>query len=512
MSKLYRIVQGGFAGIFTLTIISVYIRGIKHLHLAVTTEILITLAAVALMFLLSLFYRKLKNNVSSLDNRQTDRIFLGIVLGMLAVQLVFAFVLHAPPSSDLGYVDKMARNFAENWNTSHIYDELPKRHFNYLVRYPNNQALFVMLSLVYRGCYLLTGRMPYIVPVLLNTFALNLSAVLLYFIAKKIFRNNAAALFSGILSAGFSVFYTYTSFYYTDSVSMPFTLGSILLFLSGIESKKKIRSATELISSGLLLIAGYKIKGSVIILIPVFLLYLVVFTKKFNILKHIKQFSLVITGCIVMSLLSGAFIGSFNLDSKELSNEIEFPPTHWVMMGLRDRGGFSIDDFWFTIHSGDYDQKKAANIEEIKNRVSDYGFAGMTEHIAKKVSWTWGDGTYFINYYLHKGPKSALRSFLGSDVFKIYCSIYQLMMLFSILISFIKGAVSKRQTREIFMRILICGVYFFFIIWETRSRYLVNFSPVFILITASVIRDMSARLFKSQSHTEAQNETLKHIA
>ena len=86
------------------------------------------------------------------------------------------------------------------------------------------------------------------------------------------------------------------------------------------------------------------------------------------------------------------------------------------------------------------------------------------------------------------------------------------MMLFSILISFIKGAVSKRQTREIFMRILICGVYFFFIIWETRSRYLVNFSPVFILITASVIRDMSARLFKSQSNTEAQNETLKHIA
>ena len=177
MSKLYRIVQGGFAGIFALTIISVYIRGIKHLHLAVTTEIRITLAAVALMFLLSIFYRKLKNKVSSLDKKQTDRIFLGIVLGMLAVQLVFAFVLHAPPSSDLGYVDKMARSFAENWNTSHIYDELPKRHFNYLVRYPNNQALFVMLSLVYRGCYLLTGRMPYIVPVLLNAFALNLSAV-----------------------------------------------------------------------------------------------------------------------------------------------------------------------------------------------------------------------------------------------------------------------------------------------------------------------------------------------
>ncbi len=41
--------------------------------------------------------------------------------------------------------------------------------------------------------------------------------------------------------------------------------------------------------------------------------------------------------------------------------------------------------FWFTVNSGNYEQKKKANIEEIKKRVSDYGLYGNIEHLAVKL-------------------------------------------------------------------------------------------------------------------------------
>lgn len=38
-----------------------------------------------------------------------------------------------------------------------------------------------------------------------------------------------------------------------------------------------------------------------------------------------------------MSVLSGIVIGSFNIAEKEELEEIQFPPTHWIMMGLHGR-------------------------------------------------------------------------------------------------------------------------------------------------------------------------------
>lgn len=66
------------------------------------------------------------------------------------------------------------------------------------------------------------------------------------------------------------------------------------------------------------------------------------------------------------------------------------------------------------------------------------------------------------------------------------------MLLFMILFSFINGAMAEKQGKEIFLKIVICGVFFFFLIWETRSRYLVNFSPVFIITAAYSVKAIAA--------------------
>lgn len=489
MNKTIRIVQGGFAAIFGLTIISVIIRGIKE-NIPIWAEILLIFVSLVSIGGLVILYQKLK--AKKLTEKQSDRIFFIIAGLMLIIQIIFAVILCYKPWSDLGFVDKAARDFCLTWDKKDLYTHLPERHENYFVRYTNNQAILIILSVIYSVCNTVLGKMPYLVPVMINTFGLNISVILMYFTAKKIFRNPTTALFTGILASIFSVFYTYTPFYYTDSLSMPFVMSSVLLFLRGIDSKKKLYSVIQLILSGFLVFMGYKIKGSVIILIPVFLIYFIVFTKRFNILKRICQFSVFITGCIIMSVLSGIVIGCFNIAEKEELEEIQFPPTHWVMMGLRGRGNFNSDDFWFTVNSGNYEQKKKANIEEIKKRLSDYGLYGIVEHLAVKLSWTWWDGTYMIGYYIKKGSDSMLRNFIcHSNAFKVYCTVFHVSLLFSIIYSFISGAFSKRINREILLKIIFCGIYFFLVVWESRSRYLVNFTPIFLMIFAGAIRDIS---------------------
>lgn len=40
---------------------------------------------------------------------------------------------------------------------------------------------------------------------------------------------------------------------------------------------------------------------------------------------------------------------------------------------------------------------------------------------------------------------------------------------------------------SVLLKGLIFGVFLFFLVWETRSRYLMNFTPVFLLVAADGI-------------------------
>lgn len=515
MTKTSRIVQGIFAVIFGAAILSTIARGfIKYdplsIILCIITGALFTGACIW-------FYNFLKKKTLGLTRRRIDHIFFCIAAAVLVLQVVSALLLKFQPVSDLKFVDTAARDFCQTWNKADLYKHLPERHMNYFARYTNNQAILIILSLVYSLCDKIFGSMPLLAPILINTVGLHISYVLIYFISKKIFKDKCTPLFCAIIGAGFSVFYTYTAYFYTDSMSMPFVMGAIYLFLCGIDGKMSWKKAIQLVCCGLLIAIGIKIKGSVVILIPAFLLYLIVTLSKENKLAYLKTVCILLCGVTVFTMTTSAFFNSFDTASQEELDEIKFPPHHWIMMGLHDRGGFYINDFWYTIKSGDYQQKKDADMRMIKKRISDYGALGMIKHLAKKISWTWGDGTYFIGYYLglrtKHGDTNAAKDFIVHDLrFKFICTVYQCMLMFMILHSFISGALSKEQTKAILFKIIICGVFFFFAIWETRSRYLVNFTPVFIITAAYSMRSIACAVRKTSSHKKINVEnSLKNV-
>ena len=504
MNKISRVLHGLFAFVFFMAIVSVVLRGFVKYN---TFSIIIALlGGILLTVFVVWLYGFLDRRLDKISERKIDKIFVFIALAVLLVQIVFAVFLKSEPINDLSYIDNAARDFSKSWDKNDLYLHLPERHQGYFARYPNNHAILIIVSVIYFITDRLFGVTPIWAPIVVNIFGLFLSYVLMYLISKKLFKNKMISLYTAILGAGFCVFYTYTSYYYTDSMSMPFVMGSIYLFLCGFESEKKKFIVIDLLFSMLLMVFGYKIKGSVIILLPAFLIYIIYFTKKYNLKRHLKQIGVMLIGFAVSIALSAGIINAFHITDDEETDNMKFPLVHWIMMGLHDRGGYFDEDFWYTELSGDYENKKQADIDKIEERVKNYGMEGMFVHLAKKISYTWGDGSYFISRYVKNGEDNFLRSFVvESNAFKLYFCSYHFVILVMILLSFIFGMISKQSGKDILLRIIICGVFIFFVLWEARSRYLVNFSPLFVIVAASAAKQLYFVLNKGKQDKKFDN-------
>ena len=76
---------------------------------------------------------------------------------MLLLQLLFGYLLAFKPVTDLEIVNNYAKNFASTGNFDKIQADFDSGKSTYMMRYPNNMALLLILSFVYRIDFLLTG-------------------------------------------------------------------------------------------------------------------------------------------------------------------------------------------------------------------------------------------------------------------------------------------------------------------------------------------------------------------
>ena len=107
--------------------------------------------------------------------------------------------------------------------------------------------------------------------------------------AKKLF-GNKQSLLALILCMLFAPYYTYTPFYYTDSLSMPFLIGSVYLFVSAIKSENKYKRYALLVAFGGVVFLGFKMKATVIFALICGLVYVLL---KFDI-KRVATISLAV--------------------------------------------------------------------------------------------------------------------------------------------------------------------------------------------------------------------------
>ena len=446
--------------------------------------------AVILLLVLLKGFTFVKKNQSKLSQKRLNIYFIAALLFVLIGQIILIASINNVPVTDSAVIEASARNYGMSGDMKTIYHGLEERRINYFATYPNNWGVLLLLSFVYRGFYLVFGVMPKIIPTIITTLAIQISLIFTYLSAKLIFKDKVRPLFCLAMCLLTPMFYLYCTSFYTDILSMPFTIIGLYLFLRAIGSKKFHRFLLWITAAGVVIGLGYTMKGSVVVCIVAFAIY--AFLKLGW--RHCLSTVLIMVAClgIINTALEKTAL-ALEVTDKQTLQEERVPVHHWVMMSLKGKGGFNNEDFLYTKSFKGEEAKKEANIKEIKKRIKDYGISGLIEHENEKITATWTDGKFFSNHRLSASTgKNGVLKFVRKNLgFEIYSHLIHVVLLTLMLFSFIHGIFEKRITKTGLIRLIVFGIALFLLIWETKSRYLVNFVPIMILVSADGMNYLS---------------------
>lgn len=349
----------------------------------------------------------------------------------------------------------------------------------YFTTYPNNVAVCLFLAVFFKlfgwlCSYLTLG-------VLLNIVLILAAMVFTYLLAER-FYGSRAAFFTLLCCALFLPFYMHAPIFYTDTFALPFVTGAFLSY----QFRKK--DARWLLLTAAVLAVGYKVKGSLGVILIALLIH--VWLHREGAAERLKKsLFLVVPFLLLTGFLTVVpeHMPFFDASEKEKN---EFPMEHWLAMGLAGSGGYNADVYWMTASTEGKEAKKEVDRAFIRDTLAEYGVDGMADHLKSKIAFTWGDGVYFAPEKLKREPvkESPLHSWVlydGADYSKtyLYCNAVQVLLLAGILLSVLRNFLLKGEVREIqALQISVLGLFLFLLLWETRSRYLVNFVPVFLLL------------------------------
>jgi hypothetical protein len=188
-----------------------------------------------------------------------------------------------------------------------------------------------------------------------------------------------------------------------------------------------------------------------------------------------------------------------------------FPAEHYMMMGMHKYedlpiyGPYNDNDFNFTVEilrtSGSV-RAREENIRMIRERLRDFGFFGYMEFLEGKLRWITGDGTFFWGFEGYGGTDglstlefegmSEAHSFFRNLLYpsgggyEHYTHMAQGIWLFNLMWMFL-FAFCKKDCQNAGINICIlaaAGSLLFILLFEGRSRYLINHLPYFCVISS----------------------------
>ena len=245
-----------FSGVFAVIwitlwfTVAVYMNQSKKICLLALFLLILFLAAAFLNIRLS---QRLRNS------RRLWRILSCVLLVLMAAGLLYAGMeLKVYPGWDFGSVYQGAVEIVEDGAFSDNSNW-------YFTTYPNNVAVCMFLAAFFK---VFGGLCSYItLGILLNVFLILLGMVFTFFLAEKLYGSRAAFLVM-LVCALFLPFYMHAPIFYTDTFALPFVTGALLSY----QYRKK--DARRLILTAAVLAVGYKVKGSVGVILPALLIHI----------------------------------------------------------------------------------------------------------------------------------------------------------------------------------------------------------------------------------------------
>lgn len=464
------------------------------------TSILLCFAALTAAFVLCAHRLRSGQLNSRFKLTFTATVIAAVVL-MLAVQLTCAYLLRMNPITDVSRIDTYAQKIV----TENSFDCVRDGYNDfYIVRYRNNLPYLLIVTLFYKVTYPVTGSFSRAPIIVFNVLCINLAVLLTVLLSRRIF-GERKALLTLLLCLLFAPYYTFTPYFYTDSFSIPFTVGTVYAFVAAIQSSGK-KKLLLLLLCGALCCIGFKIKGSLIILIPAFIIYLLL---QYGFKRCLKMTAAFLLSFVILLASYTGFVKASNIIPEDVSQRWQYPYTHWLMIGLNDYGAYTLEDNHYTYEYEGIEAKKQANLEEIQRRFAQKGFWGTVLHVGIKAVWTHMDGTYYIANYLEDyQERCALHSLLLYEgrfhpAFYAYSCGFQLFLLFIMAYSAKRAWKQHKCDITTLFRIAVFGMFLFFLIWETNARYPYNFTPLYLLIATDGTVKLAER-FAEHRRTKAK--------
>lgn len=404
------------------------------------------------------------------------------------IQIVVLKELNVIPGWDFGVVYDNALKYAQTGTREGaVYSE-------YFQLFPNNIPIFLLMVIVIK-IGMIVGFSGTMSIRLMNIVFIDGSLFLLFLTARRMY-NSKVAIFSLIVSLFFVALFLYTPIVYSDTLSLFVGLLFIYIFTFIKDDNLSKKNILLLILIGIVVFIGKSLKvTSLIVFIALLGNYF---------LTHKIKTSIIFTGIIAMTFLIinlafNKIIVPADRFSFKVNNYGSYPYTHWVMMGVEDKdadnsgrntyGGYNVKDYEKTLSFKSGKKAQKFNIEEYKKRVGKLGFIGYIEFLTKKNVNIWTDGYYFSNIKLSILPvkrNSTLRRFILDNNTKYYGIYFTQGVTYAFLLLLIVGSfflLKKKKYKNVdYLRLSLLGILFFLSFWEGRSRYLVNYIPIFILI------------------------------
>jgi len=482
------------------------------------------LLILAIIVLVSVINRKTKkdeheNRIYSLLYRH--RIITGIAFFIIlfTVQLIIITNIYQKVGWDVG----ASWNNAVLWHTDNAFSDWA------LQTYPNNIGITYFMYFLQSLASGLDTPGQYLFVVIINTLLVDFGIYITYKVAYKL-KGFAVAIISTLLVTALIGISGWIVVPYTDTVTLWIPVIIIYLYIL-LKENSLYGEKCNLAASGIgiLSVMGYYLKPQcVIVLIAIGLEelyeYIITYknikkskinnTKKYHKTKSIlkDKFVPLLAGVLIMCFLN-MFVGKYVLPD-DFTRDNSMPASHFLMMGLDEGpygglGSYSADDVFKTCDYKTKKEKKEYCQTIISKRLKNFGIAGFINHLYYKGIWVLGDGTFFWqkeagqeffveDYSLDNGNlQKTVREFYYDngtvnnkkhiDFMGIITGIWFLALCFTVFAPLSVGKTLKNRKVAICMAVLGCVM--FTLLFEGRSRYLINYLPFFAFIAATGIYD-----------------------
>lgn len=409
--------------------------------------------------------------------------FGAVFLVGLCLRVLWFLNIDSLPVSDFGMMFYSGGRF--------IQGEVDMFHgINYFARFPHMTPTVMYF-----------GLMQYLFADALNaTRLINIglslaNMILLYFIARQLFRDREKSLVVMFIAAVFPPLIYYNNVFASENIAMPLSLLSVLFFLRAAKDKSLLRFT----GAGIFLSLAHLFRPVGYIVIVAFVIYALLYYHN-TIKAGLAAAAVVITAAILPFALVGMLLVQTGMTQYPLWHGTE-PLTVSVLKGTNIAAGGkwnAEDAAVFEKFNGDYDAVDAECKRLIKERFRETPAHVWVAFYIGKYGRQWSSGDFAGAYWAEAGrsDERAQQDYAhGRHAHnKMIISMYEQAFLFNQVIwialaalslggLFRKEAVTERPRQLLY--ILFCGFALFYLITESQVRYSYIACWIFPLLAAT---------------------------